>query len=285
MVPDRRCGVAAGRREHPPDGRPCRTGRQRLVAVDAGCEDGLRETGSWAASRLAVPQPRAQKARGAAQRTAAPPQRHVPLERIDIRGTDRLQDQAPLLEVVEELHDLPSRRPAGRFGQPAPFMLHGDELAQHGLVAARKVRAFRPQTAQAAQQVAGRGAEMALGVPARCGAAPGRVPGGHLPHLVVVEAMTGWPTLQLDGHAQTASGLLDQGRSRDMACGQIGQVCGTFLGQGTFAVTAQSARIGEQRLEHGEAPWEGHTTMSCPTMLLSRRRSLRRTARRADFAT
>ena len=71
-------------REHAPDGRPCRTGRQRLVAVDAGCEDGLRETGSCAASRLAVPQPRAQEARGTAQRTAAPPQRHVPLERIDI---------------------------------------------------------------------------------------------------------------------------------------------------------------------------------------------------------
>ena len=47
----------------------------------------------------------------------------------------------------------------------------------------------------------------------------------------------------------------------DALSGQLRQVSGTLLGQGTFAVTAKNARIGEQRLEHGAPPWERHTTM------------------------
>ncbi len=236
--------------------------------------------------RLAVAQPCAQEAGGGAQRTAAPAQRHVPLEGIDVNGPDRLQGQAPRLDVGEERRDLPPRRPAGGVGQPAPIALLGDEPAHHGFIAERQARAWRPQTAEALQQVGRRGAEVSLGVAARRRPAAGRISRCHLADLAVVEAMAGRPSLQLDGHAKAASGLLDERCRRYAARAQIGQVGGAFLGQRAFEVAAENARIGEQRLEHGSVPpWERHATMSCRIMLRTRRRPPPASVAPGHFAT
>src|SRR3974377_458303 len=138
------------------------------MSVDPGSENGIGHPRRDPSRGLAMPKPGSQGVRCRTQGNATPRLAEVLEISVDVIGREALERKSPLVQIEEEMPDVPVSVLARCQRQPALLALDLGEIFQPCIMAARRRGWIVCQAPQPFQKAASNGAEVLLW-PARRG--------------------------------------------------------------------------------------------------------------------